>query len=88
MLTTSSSWGLVIVECDDKLCTKNNKVFVLGADDSVAIDFQEKLTNLVQLLYKDRYQGIMFKCHCFDISPLRKMSVKQDNGLLLVNTNK
>ncbi|CAL9019309.1 unnamed protein product [Prunus brigantina] len=47
---------------DDKLCTQNNGVHVPGGGESTDIDFYGKLTTVVQLLYKDRYQVIMFKC--------------------------
>ncbi|CAL8162581.1 unnamed protein product [Prunus armeniaca] len=47
---------------DDKLCTQNSGVHVPGGGESTNIDFYGKLTTVVQLLYKDRYQVIMFKC--------------------------
>ncbi|CAL8119261.1 unnamed protein product [Prunus armeniaca] len=47
---------------DDKLCTQNSGVHVPGGGESTDIDFYGKLTTVVQLLYKDRYQVIMFKC--------------------------
>ncbi|CAL2228350.1 unnamed protein product [Prunus armeniaca] len=52
------------------------------------IDFYGKLTTVVQLLYKDRYQVIMFKCRWFDTNPNRPGSVKIDHGLLSVNMNR
>ncbi|KAM1195601.1 hypothetical protein ACFX2J_022062 [Malus domestica] len=52
------------------------------------IDFYGKLTTVVQLLYKDQYQVIMFKCRWFDTNPNRQGSVKIDHGLLSVNINK
>lgn len=48
-------------ECDDKLLTQNKRVFVPGGDDNVDIDLTDKLTSVVQVLYKDRCQGILFK---------------------------
>ncbi|CAL9011605.1 unnamed protein product [Prunus brigantina] len=56
--------------------------------ESTDIDFYGKLTTVVQLLYKDRYQVIMFKCRWFDTNPNRSGSVKIDNGLLSVNINR
>ncbi|KAI5348791.1 hypothetical protein L3X38_001678 [Prunus dulcis] len=38
-----------------------------------------------QLLCKDRYQVIMFKCRWFDTNPNRTGSVKINHGLLSVN---
>ncbi|VVA39913.1 PREDICTED: transposon CACTA En/Spm, partial [Prunus dulcis] len=73
---------------DDKLCTQNSGVHVPGEGESTNIDFYGKLTTVVQLLYKDRYQVIMFKCRWFDSSPNRPGSVKIDHGLLSVNINR
>ncbi|CAL8112630.1 unnamed protein product [Prunus armeniaca] len=70
---------------DDKLCTQNSGVHVPGGGESTDIDFYGKLTIVVQLLYKDRYQVIMFKCRWFDTNPNRPGSVKIDHGLLSVN---
>ncbi|KAI5324919.1 hypothetical protein L3X38_033992 [Prunus dulcis] len=72
----------------DKLCTQNSGVHVPGGGESTDIDFYGKLTIVVQLLYKDRYQVIMFKCRWFDTNPNRAGSVKIDHGLLSVNINK
>ncbi|KAI5323364.1 hypothetical protein L3X38_032436 [Prunus dulcis] len=60
----------------------------LGGGESTNIDFYGKLTTVVQLLYKDRYQVIMFKCLWFDSNPNRPGSVKIDHGLLSVNINR
>ena len=73
---------------DDKLCTQNCEVHVSSAGDVADIDFYEKLTIVVQLLYKDRCQVILFKCPWFDINPRRIRGVKWDDALLSVNTNK
>ncbi|CAL2272088.1 unnamed protein product [Prunus armeniaca] len=73
---------------DDKLCTQNSGVHVPGGGESTNIDFYGKLTTIVQLLYKDRYQVIMFKCRWFDTNPNRPGSVKIDHGLLSVNMNR
>ncbi|VVA41263.1 PREDICTED: transposon CACTA, partial [Prunus dulcis] len=73
---------------DDKLCTQNSGVHVPGGGKSTNIDFYGKLTNVVQLLYKDRYQVIMFKCRWFDTNPNRAGSVKIDHGVLSVNINR
>ncbi|CAL2228476.1 unnamed protein product [Prunus armeniaca] len=73
---------------DDKLCTQNSGVHVPGGGESTDIDFYGKLTTVVQLLYKDRYQVIMFKCRWFDTNPNRLGSVKIDHGLLAVNINR
>ena len=73
---------------DDKLCTQNSGVHVPGGGESTDIDFYGKLTTVVQLLYKDRYQVIMFKCRWFDTNPNRAGSVKIDHGVLSVNINK
>ncbi|CAL9025509.1 unnamed protein product [Prunus brigantina] len=73
---------------DDKLCTQNSGVHVPGGGGSTDIDFYGKLTIVVQLLYKDRYQVIMFKCRWFDTNPNRPGSVKIDHGLLFVNINR
>ncbi|CAL8991862.1 unnamed protein product [Prunus brigantina] len=67
---------------DDKLCTQNSGVHVPGGGESTDVDFYGKLTTVVQLLYKDRYQVIMFKCRWFDTNPNRQGSVKIDHGLL------
>ncbi|CAL2271658.1 unnamed protein product [Prunus armeniaca] len=73
---------------DDKLCTQNSGVHVPGGGESTDIDFYGKLTTVVQLLCKDRYQVIMFKCRWFDTNPNRAGSVKIDHGLLSVNMNR
>ncbi|CAL8112692.1 unnamed protein product [Prunus armeniaca] len=73
---------------DDKLCTQNSGVHVPSGGKSTDIDFYGKLTTVVQLLYKDRYQVIMFKCRWFDTNPNRQGSVKIDHGLLSVNINR
>ncbi|CAL2247936.1 unnamed protein product [Prunus armeniaca] len=73
---------------DDKLCTQNSGVHVPGGGESTDIDFYGKLTTVVQLLYKDRYQVIMFKCRWFDTNPNRQGSVKIDHGLISVNINR
>ncbi|BBH02762.1 hypothetical protein Prudu_013436, partial [Prunus dulcis] len=73
---------------DDKLCTQNSGVHVQGGGESTNIDFYEELTTVVQLLYKDRYQVIMFKCRWFDTNRNRLGSVKIDHGLLSVNINR
>ncbi|CAL8169284.1 unnamed protein product [Prunus armeniaca] len=73
---------------DDKLCMQNSGVHVPGGGESTDIDFYGKLTTFVQLLYKDRYQVIMFKCRWFDTNPNRQGSVKIDHGLLSVNINR
>ncbi|CAL9020181.1 unnamed protein product, partial [Prunus brigantina] len=73
---------------DDKLCTQNNGVHIPGGGESTDVDFYGKLTTVVQLLYKDRYQVIMFKCRWFDTNPNRQGSVKIDHGLLSVNINR
>ncbi|CAL9005872.1 unnamed protein product [Prunus brigantina] len=73
---------------DDKLCTQNSSVHVPGGGESTDIDFYGKLTTVVQLLYKDRYQVILFKCRWFDTNPNRPGSVKIDHGLLSVNMNR
>ncbi|KAM1021963.1 hypothetical protein ACFX2A_044052 [Malus domestica] len=52
------------------------------------IAFYGKLTSVVQLLYKDQCQVILFKCRWFDTNPNRHGSVKRDHGLLSVNTTK
>ncbi|BBG97908.1 Ankyrin repeat family protein, partial [Prunus dulcis] len=71
-----------------RLCTQNSGVHVPGGGESTNIDFYGKLTNVVQLLYKDRYQVIMFKCRWFDTNPNRAGSVKIDHGVLSVNINR
>ncbi|CAN6692478.1 unnamed protein product [Malus baccata var. baccata] len=71
---------------DDKLSTQNSGVHVPGAGDSEDIDFYGKLTSVVQLLYKERCQVILFKCLWFDTNPHNRTSVKRDHGLLSVNT--
>ncbi|VVA38237.1 PREDICTED: transposon CACTA En/Spm, partial [Prunus dulcis] len=73
---------------DDKLCTQNSGVHVPGGGESTDIDFYGKLKTVVQLLYKDRYQVIMFKCRWFDTNPNRAGSVKIDHGVLSVNINR
>ncbi|CAL2265911.1 unnamed protein product [Prunus armeniaca] len=73
---------------DDKLCTQNSGVHVPGGGKSTDIDFYGKLTTIVQLLYKNRYQVIMFKCRWFDTNPNRQGNVKIDHGLLSVNMNR
>ncbi|CAL8992425.1 unnamed protein product [Prunus brigantina] len=73
---------------DDKLCTQNSGVHVPGGGESTDVDLYGKLTTVVQLLYKDRYQVIMFKCRWFDTNPNRQGSVKIDHGLLSVNINR
>ncbi|BBN67567.1 hypothetical protein Prudu_115S000500 [Prunus dulcis] len=73
---------------DDKLCMQNSGVHVSNGGKITDIDFYGKLTTVVQLLYKDRYQVIMFKCRWFDTNPNRQGSVKIDYGLLSVNINR
>ncbi|CAN6586393.1 unnamed protein product [Malus baccata var. baccata] len=74
--------------CDDKLSTQNSGVHVPGAGDSEDINFYGKLTRVVQLLYKDRCQVILFKCLWFDTNPHNRKSVKRDHGLLSVNSTR
>ena len=59
---------------------KNNGVHVPRAGYIADIDFYGKLTSVVQLLYKDRRQVILFKCHWFDTDPSRNGSV---NGTMV-----
>ncbi|CAL2247913.1 unnamed protein product [Prunus armeniaca] len=73
---------------DDKLCMQKSGVHVPGGGESTDIDFYGKLTTVMQLLYKDRYQVIMFKCRWFDTNPNRPGRVKIDHGLLSVNINR
>ena len=73
---------------DDKLCTQNNGVYVLGGGESTNIEFYGKLISVVQLFYKDWCQVILFKCCWFDTNPNRHGSVKRDHGLLSMNTTK
>ncbi|KAM1533176.1 hypothetical protein ACFX10_007107 [Malus domestica] len=73
---------------DEKLCTQNSGIHVPGAGDIADIDFYGKLTSVVQLLYKDHCQVILFKCRWFDTNPHKVGGVKQDDGLLSINTNK
>ncbi|CAL2248478.1 unnamed protein product [Prunus armeniaca] len=73
---------------DDKLCTQSSGVHVPGGGESTNIDLCGKLATVVQLLYKDQYQVIMFKCRWFDTNPNRPGSVKIDQGLLSVNINR
>ncbi|CAL8082166.1 unnamed protein product [Prunus armeniaca] len=73
---------------DDKLCTQNSSLRVPGGGESTDIDFYGKLTTVMQLLYKDRYQVIMFKCRWFDTNPNRHGSVKIDHDLLSANINR
>ncbi|KAL6275856.1 hypothetical protein ACE6H2_019457 [Prunus campanulata] len=73
---------------DDKLCTQNSGVHVPGGGESTDIDFYGKLTTVVQLLYKDRFQVIMFKCRWFDTNQNRQGSIKIDHGLLSVNMSR
>ncbi|BBH06523.1 hypothetical protein Prudu_018200, partial [Prunus dulcis] len=85
VMLTASNFGAAR---DDKLCTQNSGVHVPGGGESTDIDFYGKLTTVVQLLYKDRYQVIMFKCRWFDTNPNRAGSVKIDHGVLSVNINR
>nr|XP_028945749.1 uncharacterized protein LOC114820039 [Malus domestica] len=72
---------------DDKLSTQNSGVHVPGCGVTVkTLIFYGKLTSVVQLLYKDRCQVILFKCLWFDTNPHNRTSVKRDHGLLSVNT--
>ncbi|CAL2256194.1 unnamed protein product [Prunus armeniaca] len=68
---------------DDKLCTQNSDVHVPGGGKSTDIDFYGKLTTVVQLLYKDRYQMIMFKCRWSDTNPIRICNSSRVNTILL-----
>ncbi|CAL2228419.1 unnamed protein product [Prunus armeniaca] len=61
---------------DDKLCTQNSSVHVPGGGESMDIDFYGKLTTVMQLVYKDRYQVIMFKGRWFDTNPNRQEVLK------------
>ncbi|BBH05293.1 hypothetical protein Prudu_016642 [Prunus dulcis] len=70
---------------DDKLCTQNSGVHVPGGGESTDIDFYGKLTTVVQLLYKDRYQVIMFKCRWFDTNPNRAGTWYDDDPYILAN---
>ncbi|XP_070664511.1 uncharacterized protein [Malus domestica] len=73
---------------DDKLSTQNSGVHVPGAGNSKDINFYGRLTSVVQLLYKDRCQVILFKCLWFDTNPHNRTSVKRDHGLLSVNSTR
>ncbi|CAL2252420.1 unnamed protein product [Prunus armeniaca] len=67
---------------------QNSGVHVPWGGESTDIDFYGKLTIVVQLLYKDQYEVIMFRCRWFDTNPSRQGSVKIDHGVLSVNINK
>ncbi|KAM3014880.1 hypothetical protein FF2_027528 [Malus domestica] len=77
----------LVADRDDKLRTQNSGVHVPSAGDIADIDFYGKLTSVVQLLYKDRFQVILFKCHWLNTNPHRVRGVKRDDGLISVNTN-
>ncbi|KAI5328220.1 hypothetical protein L3X38_027617 [Prunus dulcis] len=64
-----------------------SQAMLLELEELDASSYYGKLTTVVQLLYKDRYQVIMFKCRWFDTNPNRQGSVKIDHGLLSVNIN-
>lgn len=78
---------LLGVDRDDKLCTHNNRVHVLSARYIADVEFYDKLKSAVQLLYKDRCQVILLKCHWFDTDPRMSETIKRDDGLLSINTN-
>ncbi|KAB2626940.1 pentatricopeptide repeat-containing protein [Pyrus ussuriensis x Pyrus communis] len=59
--------------CNDKFCTQNSGVHVPGVGDIANIDFYGKLTSV---------------CCWFNTDPNRDGSVKQDDGLLSVNTTR
>ncbi|BBN67898.1 hypothetical protein Prudu_222S000100 [Prunus dulcis] len=84
ILTALNFWGLHEITS----CVAKQRCHVPGGGESTNIDFYGKLTTVVQLLYKDRYQVIMFKCRWFDSNPNRPGSVKIDHGLLSVNINR
>ncbi|CAL2276880.1 unnamed protein product [Prunus armeniaca] len=73
---------------DDKLCMQNSGVHVPSGGESTDIYLYGKLTTVVQLLYKDRYKVIIFKCRWYDTNPHRPGSVKIDHGLLSLNINR
>ncbi|BBN68905.1 hypothetical protein Prudu_637S000100, partial [Prunus dulcis] len=84
ILTVLNFWGLHEMTS----CVRKTAVSMSRWRRKYNIDFYGKLTNVVQLLYKDRYQVIMFKCRWFDSNPNRPGSVKIDHGLLSVNINR
>lgn len=63
-------------------------VYVLGGGESTDIEFYGKLSRVVQVLYKYRYQVIVFKCRWFNTNPHRQGNVKRDYGVLLVDTTR
>lgn len=55
--------------------------------DTDNVDFYGKFIRVVELLYRQCYKGILFKCHWFNTNPLRMGSVKGEYHLISVNSS-
>ncbi|XP_050107863.1 uncharacterized protein LOC126586944 [Malus sylvestris] len=77
----------VVAERDDRLITQNSGVYVPGDVDTGELEFYGKLTSVIELLYRQGYKVVLFKCHWFNTDPSRRGSIKRDYHLISVNTN-
>ncbi|KAM1948029.1 hypothetical protein ACFX15_008273 [Malus domestica] len=77
----------VVAERDDRLITQNSGVYVPGDVDTGELEFYGKLTSVIELLYRQGYKVVLFKCHWFNTNPSRRGSIKRDYHLISVNTN-
>lgn len=77
----------IIAERDNRLTTQNSGVYVPGSADTGGIEFYGKLTNVIKLLYRERYTFVLFKCDWFNTNPSRQGSIKHDYHLISFDTN-
>ncbi|CAN6552438.1 unnamed protein product [Malus baccata var. baccata] len=77
----------VVAERDDRLIIQNSGVYVPGDVDTGELEFYGKLTSVIELLYRQGYKVVLFKCHWFNTDPSRRGSIKRDYHLISVNTN-
>ncbi|CAH9124429.1 unnamed protein product [Cuscuta epithymum] len=76
----------VVAERDDKLTTQNSGVHVPGNHDTCDVGYYGKLTSVIELIYRQRYKVLVFKCHWYNTDSAKAGSIKRDYHLISVDT--
>ncbi|CAH9081953.1 unnamed protein product [Cuscuta epithymum] len=76
----------VVAERDDKLTTQNSGVHVPGDQETGDVDYYGKLTSVIELIYRQRYRVILFKCHWYNTDPTKAGTIRRDYHLISVDT--
>lgn len=84
MDVTSTKLNLTVAQ-DDKLCTQNSGIYVPREDEKTL--FLGKLLTVVQLLYTNHKEVMLFKCHWYDTNLDKPNSVVEDINLLSISMN-